>query len=181
MRRTLARWAEMLGKSGIVGIGLAMFCAAFYAGTLRPAEQRLAELHLEQARLERVAQQRARQNRGDSGGSLEERLRGFYALLATEQSVGELLESIDAAARRNGVLLRQGNYRYHRESGWRAGRYEVSYTGQTQYPRARIFLDEVLRELPMLSLDEVSFQRQQASSGVTELTARFSVFVRRES
>lgn len=180
MKALLARWVEALGLAGTVGIGLAVCCAAFYFGTIRPGEQRLAELRLEKARLERIQAQRIREGRGAEGGSVEERLQGFYNLLASEQSVGELLESIDATARRNGVLLRQGNYRFSWEAGSRAGRYEVIYTGQTPYYRARVFLHEVLHELPMLALDEVSFQRQQTTAGATELTARFSMLVRRD-
>lgn len=181
MKALFARWMEALGPAGTVGIGLAVFCAAFYFGTIRPGEQRLTELRLEQARLERIQAQRAREGRGAEGGSVEERLQGFYNLLANEQLIGEWLETIDATARRNGVVLRQGSYRFIGEAGSRSGRYEVTYTGQTPYHQARIFLHEVLRDLPMLSLDEVSFQRQQTTSGTTELTARFSMLVRRDS
>jgi hypothetical protein len=111
---------------------------------------------------------------------VEERLQEFYELLASEKTIGDLLDTIDATARRNGVLLRQGNYRLAWDAGSRAGRYEVTYTAQTPYFRARIFLHEVLHELPMLALDEVAFQRQQVTTGATDLTARFSLLVKRE-
>ena len=61
MKALFARWVEALGPVGTVGIGLIVFCAAFYFGTIRPGEQRLANLHSEQARLERVQAQRARE------------------------------------------------------------------------------------------------------------------------
>ena len=179
MKMLLARWSEALGTAGAVGIGLVVFCAAFYFGTVRPAELRLSGLLQEQGRLERIRDLRDR----DGAGALstEERLKDFYGLLASEQKIGELLEAIDSAARRNGVQLRQGSYRFSWDAGSRAGRCEVTYSGQTQYFRARIFLHEVLSELPMLALDEVTFQRQQTTSGATELTARFSILVRRSS
>ncbi|MBI3042918.1 MAG: hypothetical protein HYY78_08850 [Betaproteobacteria bacterium] len=177
----LSRWAEALGVAGTAGIGLAVFCAAFYLGTIRPGEQRLADLRVEKTRLDRIQAQRAREGGAAGGGTVEERLQGFYNLLANEQLIGELLETIDATARRNGVVLRQGSYRFSWEPGSRSGRYEITYAGQTPYHQARIFLHEVLRDLPMLALDEVSFQRQQATAGATELTARFSILVRRES
>lgn len=181
MKALLARWVDTLGLTGTIGVGIAVFCAVFYAGTIRPGEQQLTELRTEKSRLERIRDQRIREGFGAAGESLEERLQGFYSLLASEQSIGELLEAIDAAARRNGVVLRQGTYRFIRETGSRSGRYEVTYTGQTPYYRARIFLHEVLGELPMLSLDEIGFQRQQATAAATELTARFSLLVRRDS
>ena len=181
MKALFARWVEALGPVGTVGIGLIVFCVAFYFGTIRPGEQRFANLGLEQARLERIQAQRAREGGDAEGGSVEERLQGFYNLLASEELIGKLLKTIDATARRNGVLLRQGSYRFNWEAGARSGRYEVTYTGQTPYHQARIFLHEVLRDLPMLSLDEVGFQRQQTTSGTTELTVRFSLLVRRDS
>lgn len=180
MKAMLTRWAETLGLTGTVGVGIAVFCAAFYAGTIRPGEQRLAELRVENARLERIHEQRTRQGAVAVGGSFEERLLGFYKLLASEQSIGELLATIDAIARQHGVILRQGTYRFSSEAGSRFGRYEVSYTGQPAYFQARLFLRDVLREMPMVSLDEVSFQRQQTTAGAIDMTARFSMLVRRE-
>ena len=181
MKALLARWVEALGLAGTIGIGLAVSGAAFYFGTIRPGEQRLAGLRLEQARLEQIEAQRGRDGRGAAVASVEERLQGFYDLLASERSIGEVLEATDIAARRNGIVLRQGSYRFSWETGSRSGRYEVTYTGQTPYYRARIFLHELLTELPMMALDEVSFQRQQTTAGATEMTARFSIWVRRSS
>lgn len=181
MKALLARWSETLGTAGAIGIGLVVFCAAFYFGTVRPAELRLSGLLQEQGRLEGLRDQRIRDGVAAGALSTEERLKDFYGLLASEQAIGELLEAIDAAARRNGVQLRQGSYRFSWDAGSRAGRCEVTYTGQTQYFRARIFLHEVLSELPMLALDEVTFQRQQTSAGATDMTARFSILVRRSS
>ena len=176
---SLARAVELLGQTGIIGVGLLVFGAVFYFGTVRPADVRLADLRAEQARLEQIRDQKARE--GKAGVSTEERLRDFYDMLAREQAIGGLLEKIDAAARRNGINLRQGNYRFSWDSASRSGRCEITYTGQAQYFRVRVFLHEVLSEMPMVSLDEVSFQRQQAAVGTTDLSARFSILVRRES
>jgi len=177
MKAFIVRSVETLGPAGAAGVGLAVFCAAFYFGTIRPGEERLARLRLESARLEQVQTERARAGQGAE--SVEERLQGFYELLASESEIGDVLDTIDATARRNGIVLRQGNYRFAWDPGSRAGRYEVTYTAQTSYYRARIFLHEVLHELPMLALDEIGFQRQQVTSGATELTARFSLLVKR--
>ena len=43
------------------------------------------------------------------------------------------------------------------------------------------FLDGKTSKLPMLSLDEVAFQRQQVTAAATDFTARFVILVRRES
>ena len=93
MKALVGRWSEALGTAGAVGIGLIVFCAAFYFGTVRPAEVRLSGLQQEQGRLERIRDQRARDGLGAL--STEERLKDFYGLLASEQGIGELLESIE--------------------------------------------------------------------------------------
>jgi hypothetical protein len=176
----LSRWAEALGVAGIIGIGFAVCAVALYVGTLLPVEKHLVELGKEKARLELV---RAGQVRNGSVGgdvAVAERLRDFYRILAREESIGELLETVDAIGREHGVVLRQGSYRFSAEAGSRFGRYEVTYTAQSAYFQARLFLRDVLRELPMISLDGVSFQRQQTTAGATELSARFSMLVRRE-
>jgi len=179
MKATLLRWADALGVAGIAGIGLAVFALAFYLGTIRPAEPRLLDLRKEKARLEQL--RAARVGPGMVAEvPVEERLQGFYELLASADSIGERLETIDAIARQNGVLLRQGSYRFNREAGARFGRYEVTYTGQSAYFQARLFLRDVLRELPMISLDDVGFQRPQTTAGATELSARFSLLVKAE-
>ena len=180
MNAALSRWAEALGMAGITGIGFAVCAIALFVGTLLPAEKRLAELRKEKARLESVRAEQVRS--GSVGGdvAVAERLREFYRILAREESIGELLETVDALGREHGVVLRQGSYHFSAEGGSRFGRYEVTYTAQSAYFQARLFLRDVLRELPMISLDGVSFQRQQTTAGATELSARFSLLVRRE-
>lgn len=180
MKAILHRWAEALGVPGIAGIGLAVCALAFHSGSIRPAEARLASLDKEKTRLEQLRSTRVRQGAPATEASLDERLQDFYALLARPDAIGKRLETIDALARQHGVVLRQGNYRFNRAAGARFGRYEVTYTGQSAYFQARLFLRDVLRELPMLSLDDVAFQRQQTSTGATELTARFSLLVKAE-
>jgi hypothetical protein len=180
MSGALARMSDMLGTTGVVGIGLAVFSAAVYFGSAKPAEQRLEQLRLEKARLERASERRAQDGAQAAPASLEQRLHAFYKMLAAEESTGELLQSIDALGRKHGLVLRLGNYRFSREAGARFGRYELTYTAQAPYFQARLFMRDVLRELPMVSLDDVSIQRAQTTAGTTEITVRFSMLVRAE-
>ena len=181
MNSHVARWLDALGTPGTIAIGLLAFCAAFYFGTVRPAEERFAALKVERARLERQHPAGAADGPAAQQTSTSERLSGFYELLAEDQSAAKLLETIDGVARRNGFVLRQGSYRFSWDARSRSGRYDVSYSGRATYHQARVFVHEVLYELPMVSLDEVSFQRQQTTDAMTEINARFSVFVKRES
>ena len=164
MKSVMARWADALGSTGVAGIGLLFFCIAFQLGSIQPATRRLGDLQAEKARLERV-----------NGG----RMQRFYSQLPSQRLVGEMLENIVAIAQRNDIVLRQGSYSF----SWldkKMGRYEVVFSGQAPYYRARIFMHEVLHDLPMVSLDDVGFQRQQATVGNTEMTLRFSMMVGRD-
>ena len=176
MRLDAQLWIEQLGLSGILGTGLLCFAAAFHISAVAPVEQRRAALQHEQQRLEALR---------PAGGSAlaqsgpEVGLETFYAQLAAEPAVDELLEKITGMARQRGIVLKQGRYRFA-WVGERFGRYEVAFSAQTPYYQARMFIHEVLRELPMVALDDVSFQRTQVAAGGAEMTANFSMLVRRE-
>ena len=177
MKSVMARWADALGSTGVAGIGLLFFCIAFQLGSIQPATRRLGDLQAEKARLERVNGGRMRD--GGNPASVEENLQRFYSQLPSQRLVGEMLENIVAIAQRNDIVLRQGSYSF----SWldkKMGRYEVVFSGQAPYYRARIFMHEVLHDLPMVSLDDVGFQRQQATVGNTEMTLRFSMMVGRD-
>jgi len=177
MNTAINRWTEGLGVTGVTGIGLLFFCAAFYFGSIQPGAKRLAELEMEKVRLEQANSRRLSGAVGPA--SVEEGLQHFYTHLPPQRFVGEMLENIVSIAQRNELVLRQGSYAF----SWldkKVGRYEVVFNGQVPYYRARIFIHEVLHDLPMVSLDDIGFQRQQATVGSTEMTVRFSMLVGRD-
>ena len=154
--------------------GLIAFCAALYFGTLTPMQQRLAELEARGSRLEA-----ARGQGFASARTPEEELERFYAGLAAPEALGPLAERVFELARGHGILLRQGSYRVVSDPGARFVRYEISYQGQAPYYRLRLFLRELLREMPMVALDGLSLQRQSVAAPAAEAAVKLSFLVRR--
>lgn len=177
MKDGLRSLVDSLGLTGVLGLGLLCFAGAFYVNAIRPSAGRLGDLQREQAKLER-AQDR---ERGQSASAVtpEVQLQDFYEQLAPEKSVDRLLEKIVLIARKHGIVLKQGSYRFSWQ-GDRFGRYEVAFSAQTSYYQTRMFIHEVLYEMPMVSLDDVGFQRSQTTTGGVEMNANFSMLVRRE-
>jgi len=163
---------ELLGLPGVVGLGIAIFGAAFYFSQLAPAER---ELRVQAANAERLrARATERPASANDGG---EDLRRFYALFPpTEQLTGEL-ERLYALARRANVELQQGEYRMEAKSVGPAA-YRVSLPVRGAYPRIREFVAATLAEMPIASLDGLRFERRKAGDPILEAQVRLTLYFR---
>jgi Type II secretion system (T2SS), protein M subtype b len=153
LNRVLAR----LGVLGVLGIGALIFCLPFYFGTLRPAEQDLAA--------QRAAAQRLQSRGPFRAVAVDDRaedLLRFYALLPPLEQLPEELGRVYALARAARLELNQGEYRLdQRASGPVA--YRVTLPIHGSYAQLRAFLDSVLREMPIASIDALRFERRRAA------------------
>ena len=160
LNRLLAR----LGVLGVLGIGTLMFCLPFYFGTLRPAERELAA---QQAAAERL------QSRGPFRGvAVDDRaedLLRFYALLPPLTQLPEELGRVYAFARAARLELTQGEYRLDKRSSGPIA-YRITLPIHGSYAQLRAFLDSVLREMPIASIDALRFERRRAAD--TQLDAQ---------
>ena len=160
LNRLLAR----LGVLGVLGIGTLMFCLPFYFGTLRPAERELAA---QQAAAERL------QSRGPFRGvTVDDRaedLLRFYALLPPLTQLPEELGRVYAFARAARLELTQGEYRLDKRSSGPIA-YRITLPIHGSYAQLRAFLDSVLREMPIASIDALRFERRRAAD--TQLDAQ---------
>jgi hypothetical protein len=160
LNRLLAR----LGVLGVLGIGTLMFCLPFYFGTLRPAEQELAA---QRAVAERL------QSRGPFRGvAVDDRaedLLRFYALLPPLEQLPEELGRVYAFARAARLELTQGEYRLDKRSSGPIA-YRITLPIRGSYAQLRAFLDSVLREMPIASIDALRFERRRAAD--TQLDAQ---------
>ncbi|MCC6474826.1 MAG: hypothetical protein IT514_13915 [Burkholderiales bacterium] len=173
--RIAAGVLEPLGAPGVIAIALLAFCAAFHWGTNIPAQEELSRLAALRAKLEQMRSSAARPERAQNP---EKELERFYAKLPARAQVERAAERIYGVGLRHGVTLRQGTYRYTPEKGTRLARYEATYVAQTEYHRTRLMVRDLLKEMPSLSLDEISMQRQQPSATSAELALKVSLYVR---
>lgn len=174
LRALAGGWTERLGLPGVLGIALLAFAAALQFGTIGPASERKEALERQQAGLER-----AHVRSGEPVRTPEEELSAFYAMLPEQAAIPGFSERVYALGMALGVPLRQGSYRYVVDEGAGYARYEVTYQTQAAYYRVRLFLRDLMREMPALALDDIAFQRQQANAPAAETTLKLVLFVRR--
>ena len=164
---------DAMGVPGITAIALLAFCAAFQMGTNVPAQEELSRL----AELRTKLGANRPALKLDLDLTPDRELEKFYGTLPKPDQIDRAAERIYSIGLRQGVTLRQGTYRYLPEKGARLARYEATYVAQTEYYRMRFMVRDLLKEMPNLSLDDVSMQRQQPSAAGAELTLKVSLYV----
>jgi hypothetical protein len=159
-----------LGPAGVLGLGVLVFCVPFYFSGLRPLEQEVAA--------QRGAVERLRARGPFRPVAVEDRateLRRFHELFPhVEQLPGEL-ERLFGLARGAGLDLRQGEYRLERPSAGLAA-YRVTLPVRGAYPQLRNFVNAVLREFPIASIDALRFERHAVVDSQLDAQLRLTVW-----
>ena len=161
-----------LGACGVLGIGVLIASAAFYASALAPLQEELAAQRLA---LERLRARTPYQPVAASGRA--EELRRFYNLCPPAQTLSGELERLHRLARRTGLDLAQGEYRLERRAAglWA---YRVSLPVRGTYPALRSFTAAVLTDMPGTSIEALRFERKMAAETELEAQLRITLHVR---
>jgi len=166
---------RVLGWPGVVGLALCIVAVAYYGLVVRAHEQRLAELKRESASLrERI--DRAAKTGIPMSGSAEE-LRKFYGFFLTAD-VTQWLDKLYAAAERAELRLDQGEYRTVPDKTGKLMRYHVTLPVKGTYTQIRKFVDMALVDVPVASLDDISFKREAIGAAQLEARIKLTLFLR---
>jgi len=106
------------------------------------------------------------------------RLAAFHDYLPAHETIPELLKQLVGAADKNGIALAKADYKPQADDGAAFMRYEITLPVKADYARVQAFIVSALRELPTLTLDSVTFQREQIESGEVEAKLHFKLLVR---
>jgi len=160
-------WLEQLGKPGLAGIGLLMFCVGFIFGHLLPQQDELRRLAGEVETLAATRDETATQMPTRQTTTAEQPL----LPLATAP---EQLKQLHALASRHGIVIERATYQIKAEKA-RAGqmRLEVSMPLNLGYPVLRAYLRDVL-SMPLATLEDLVLQRAQATDQAIEAQLRLS-------
>jgi hypothetical protein len=165
MKAVLSRLGGDLGPLGITSLLLMAAAVAFSLGVLRPLDARSAKLDQELASAAlRVQGQGLRRV---SAGTSPARLDAFYRFFERPERTDEWLAKVYGIATASGLELRSGDYRLA-ESRERIERYQITLPVTGSYAQIRSFLEGALAEIPVLSLDHVSFRRKSANEARIE-------------
>lgn len=147
---------ERLGMPGVAGIGLLLFCLAFFVGGVLPLREELAALGAERTQLVEAGRRAA--------AVPDEALPSLAA-------VPTVLKQLNALADSHGIAVERASYVLRDQAG--TLRLEVSMPLKVGYPALRAYLRDALA-LPAAALDELVLQRSQASDGALAAQVRLS-------
>ena len=160
-----------------VVLALAVLCstAAFYIYALGPAEVRLQALEGALAvREPRAAVQPATLTpQAEIAGQLSQ----FYAFFDGELSYADWLARFYAAAAATGIAPQRVEYRSVEPAGLPLVLHEVSIPVTADYARIRAFSENVLINVPVASLDQITFRRPRADAAEVEADLRFTFYL----
>lgn len=174
---SLRRLGHRAGWLGAAGAALVLLAAAEALTVAHPAALEVADLEAQVLRLRESPRQR-REITGGTGEDAGSQLEAFERFFPPQEEINRVVGEIHEAARQEKLSLDRGDYRLAEEQGLRLLRYQITLPVKGSYASIRGFLRRVLRELPSVSLDGVSLQRQNAGEELIEAQIRLSAFYR---
>ena len=170
---SVRRLREALGLPALAGLALLGAGLAFLALVLQPLEARRQDL---ERRLEQL-QPRAPDSQAGlkvAASAPASQLAAFYAFLERGPDTPEWLGRLQAQAAQAGLRLPAAEYRLH-DTGTPLERYEIALAASGTYGELRAFLEAALADIPVLSLDAVSFTRQRADEARVRADLRLTL------
>lgn len=169
-----------LGWPGAIGAGGLAMCLALYFSTVQPAQQRLDTARLSASSLhERMTQ--AGQASKDSARPLDEQLAAYYRIFPSEHDATEWVGKIVAIAHRDGLTLQQAEYKAERDKTGKLTRFQMSLPLRGEYQTIRRFLSDLRAEIPIVSLEQVQFERQKVGDSLVDAKVRLVIFLGKAS
>lgn len=160
-----------LGLPGVLGVGLLLACAAFYVSALAPLER---EIDSQRAAAQALRTHAPYQPVSASGSAQD--LRRFYGLFPTFDQMSDQLGTLYALARRQGLELTRGEYRLEKADGLWA--YRVILPVRGSYGQIRAFVDAVLHDDPIASIDALRFERSKSEDALLDAELRLTLHFR---
>jgi hypothetical protein len=170
--RRAQEWLHALGSTGVLGIGVLIFCVPFYFSSVRPAESELQE---QRSTAERLRARTPFQPVASEGRA--EELRRFYGLFPPLEKLPDELERVYALARAANLELLRGEYRLERPP-FGIAFYRITLPIRGTYPQIRQFVGATLKSMPIASLDGLRFERKRAGDTQLEAQLRLTIYFR---
>lgn len=150
----------------VVGIGACVALERQAPGAADALRQTLAQ---------RLARLRAPAAQTPATPAAQQHLAAFYAVLGEPSATEGHVKVLFDAARRSGIGLAQGEYKWSVDGSGQTERYQIRLPVKGSYGAIRAFCEAVLRELPFASLDELGLKRQVVADETLEATVQFSL------
>lgn len=174
------RWSSQLGWPGAVAAALLAMGVALYFSTVVPAQESLDRARLSAgSQHERIA--RAGRALNDGARPLDEQLAEFYRIFPSERDSADWVGKIAAIAERDGLSLMQADYKAERDKTGKLTRFQMSLPLRGEYQTIRRFLADLRADIPIVSLEQVQFERQKVGDPLVDAKIRLVIFLGKSS
>jgi hypothetical protein len=176
LRWTARRWLRILGRPGVLAIGILAAFPPFYLTAIAPAQQRLEAAQRGTLSLHEQVRH-ASQSLDGMPRPPAEQLAEFYRIFPAERQAPQWLKKLFALAEKNGLSLQEGEYKAVRDKVGRLMRFQMVLPVKGGYPQIRSFLAALPAEIPIIALENVQFSRQHVADASVEASIRLTLFL----
>lgn len=169
---------KRLGWAAHIGLALSMFALVFQFAVNAPLQARVQQLQQEAAAAKNNAENAAHTRKRSEIRPVSARLNEFYQYFPDTQSMPDLLGIIYATAAEQGIQLPQGEYKLVTGKAGKLAGYQISLPVRGSYAQVRMFVIQVLNDVPAASLDELSFTREAIGNADVEAKIRLTLYLR---
>jgi Tfp pilus assembly protein PilO len=169
-----------LGLPGALGLGGLAMCLALFFSIVQPAQQRRDAARLGASSLQKRIDQ-AHPGSNDRTRPLDEQLAAFYAVFPKENDATDSVGKIAAIAQRDGLVLQQAEYKAEPDKSGKLIRLQMSLPLKGEYQAIRRFLSDLGAEMPIVSLEQVQFERQKVGDSMIDAKVRVVIYLGKAS
>ena len=177
---SLRRWANMLGRPGLLGIAILLLLPPFFVAAIAPAQERLAAARGSSLSLHEQIQLASRAMDG-SRDSPPAQLAAFYRIFPRQGDAPLWLKKLVRLADRHGLRLNEGEYRSTPDKAGRLMRLQLLLPVKGEYRQIRRFLAAMPAEIPVIALEDVQFSRQSVADPAVEAHIRLALYLEQGS
>jgi Tfp pilus assembly protein PilO len=170
------RLGRRLGWPGMLAAGLWVAAIALFFSTIQPAREHLDALRRSAETLQ-TRLQGASQALRDPAHTAGEQLAEFYRIFPGERDGADLIGRIAAIAERHGLSLEQGEYKTIPDKQGRLTRMQMILPLKGSYAQIRACLTDLVKDIPVVALEQVQFERQKVGDPLLDAKLRLVVFL----
>lgn len=174
----LRRVFDNVGWPGMLGMALLLGAGVMTVTDVQLKTAQVSELQQESLSLKRRIAQAAQSGIPVTGN--EDDLAKFYGFF-DNSSTTSWLEKLYAAAASQNLQLLQGEYSLKQDPDSKLMRYQISLPVHGSYPQIRRFVAQLLTDVPIASLDDISFKRESVADAVLEAHIKLTLFLSADS
>ncbi len=165
---------DSIGWPGVLGGVLLLLAGAVTLSVVQPKSAQLAQLQNDNLSLKTRIEQAARSGLPETAN--QDDLGRFYDFFDGPGAT-HWLDELYAAAAAQDLVLTRGEYRMTADRSGKLARYQITLPVQGSYLQIRRFVAQALTDVPVASLDDISFKRDSIAATQLEATIKLTLFL----